>query len=562
MSKIITFDTDARAKLKAGVDQLADTVKVTLGPKGRNVTLEAQYGRPLVTKDGVTVAKNIELEDPVENLGAQMVLEAASKTADTAGDGTTTATVLAQAIVREGLRNVTAGANPMDLKRGIDLAVTDVVEELKKLSREAKGKAEIANIARISANGDDEIGNLISEAMEKVKKDGVVTIEDTDDPETTLEFVEGMQFNRGYISRIFVNDRQTLECVFDEPHVLVYGKKITDMKDLTPVLERVFKDKLEKGETPQPLLIIAEDVDGTALAMLQVNRQKGGLPVCAVKAPGYGTRRTDNLQDIAILCGCEVISPETVTLKNVGLSHLGSAKRVVIDHESTLVVGGAGTKEAIEGRINEIRIQLEKETIQFDKEKLEERLAKLSGGVAILKVGAKTETEQVEKKMRVEDALYAAKAANLEGIVPGGGVALVRAREVLRSKLYAGDVGVGRDIIYRACAEPLMQIAQNAGINGEVVLNKVKDGALKVIANSEGFVTGTEPWPTYGFNAADETYVDVVEAGIIDPTKVTRLALENAASVAGMILTTHATVIEKRIPQPLVYNPSGQEAMQ
>lgn len=560
MPKVITFDTDARAKLKSGVDQLANTVKVTLGPKGRNVTLETQYGRPLVTKDGVTVAKSIDLEDPVENMGAQMVLEAASKTADTAGDGTTTATVLAQAIVREGLRNVTAGANPMDLKRGIDLAVTDVVEELKKLSRDIKGKEEIANVARISANGDDEIGALISDAMEKVKKDGVVTIEDTDEPETTLEFVEGMQFNRGFTHPYFINDPQTLECVLEEPHILVCEKKITDMKDLIPIMEKVFKDKLEKGETPKPLLIIAEDVDGTARGFLVANRKKGNLPICAVKAPGYGTRRTDNLLDIAVLCGCDVVGGDTALLKNIGLSHLGSAKRVVVDRESTLIIGGAGSKENIEARINEIRVQLEKETIQYDKEKLEERLAKLSGGVAVLKVGAKTETEQAEKKMRVEDALYAAKAANLEGIVPGGGVALVRAREVLlnRSHVLRGDMNIGIDIVYRACAEPLKQIAENAGINGEVVLNKVKDGQLlgedgKPVENQKN---------SYGYDAANERYTDVVAAGIIDPTKVTRLALENAASVAGMILTTHATVIEKRVPQPLVYNPSGQDPVQ
>ena len=526
-AKELVFSTDARAALKKGVDQLAEAVKVTLGPKGRNVVIDRKFGSPLITKDGVTVAKEIELENPIENMGAQMVKEVATKTSDLAGDGTTTATVLAQAIFREGLKNVTAGANPMSLKRGIDKAVEQVVAQLKGMSVETAGKKEIAQVGTISANSDEEIGNLIADAMEKVGKDGVITVEEAKGLETTLETVEGMQFDRGYLSPYFITDPDRMETVLEDAMILIHDKKVSSMKDLLPVLEKV-------AQMGRPLLIIAEDVEGEALATLVVNKLRGTLKVAAVKAPGFGDRRKSMLQDIAVLTGGQVISEEVgFKLENAVLSDLGRAKRIVIDKDNTTVVDGAGEQDLIKGRINEIRAAIDKTTSDYDREKLQERLAKLAGGVAVIHVGAATETEMKEKKARVEDALHATRAAVEEGIVPGGGVALLRAQAVLRTfKLDDADEQIGVRIIERALEEPIRQISQNAGVEGSIVVAKVRENE----SNS------------FGYNARTDEYEDLVQAGVIDPTKVTRTALQNAASIAGLLLTTESVVVER--PEP------------
>ena len=523
MAKQIVFDTEARAALKRGVDALADAVKVTLGPKGRNVIIEKSYGAPTVTKDGVTVAKEIQLEDKVENVGAQMVREVASKTSDVAGDGTTTATVLAQAIVTAGLKNVTAGANPMDLKRGVERAVAAVVESLRGLSREIEGKGEIAQVASISANSDTEIGDLIAEAFEKVGKDGVITVEEAKGMETFLDVVEGMQFDRGYLSPYFVTDADNMEAVLEDATVLIHDKKISSMKDLLPVLEKV-------AQTGGPLLIIAEDIEGEALATLVVNKLRGTLRVAAVKAPGFGDRRKAMLEDIAILTGGTVVSEEKgYRLENTTLDYLGRAKRIVIDKDTTVVVDGAGDAEAIKARVNQIRQQIETTTSDYDREKLQERLAKLSGGVAVLKIGAATELEMKEKKARVEDALHATRAAIEEGIVPGGGVAYLRSLSSLDGvETENDDQAIGVSIVRRALEEPLRQIAENAGLEGAIVVRTVADG--------EG---------DYGFNAQTEEYGSLVEQGVIDPTKVARTALENAASVSSLLLTTETVISDK-----------------
>ncbi len=535
MAKLIVYNTEARAGLKSGVDKLADAVKVTLGPKGRNVIIEKKFGAPTVTKDGVTVAKEIELEDPVENMGAQMVREVASKTSDVAGDGTTTATVLAQAIFREGLKNVTAGANPMDLKRGIDFAVTKVVEFLKSISKDVEGRNEIAQVGAISANNDKSIGDLIADAMEKVGKDGVITVEEAKGTETSLEVVEGMQFDRGYLSPYFVTDPESMEAVLEDPYILIHDKKISSMKDLLPILEKV-------AQQGRALLIIAEEVEGEALATLVVNKIRGTLKVCAVKAPGFGDRRKAMLEDIAVLTNGTVISEERgFKLENATISYLGTAKKVVIDKDNTTIVEGSGKPEEIKKRINEIKAQIEKTTSDYDKEKLQERLAKLSGGVAVLKIGASTEVEMKEKKARVEDALHATRAAVEEGIVAGGGVALVRAIPVLE-KLEGQneDQTTGIRIVQKALEEPLRQIVNNAGLEGSVVLQKVKEGKAD-----------------FGFNAATEQYENLVKAGVIDPTKVTRTALENAASVSSLLITTEAVVYEKKEKEPAPAMPHG-----
>ena len=535
MAKLIVYNTEARAGLKSGVDKLADAVKVTLGPKGRNVIIEKKFGAPTVTKDGVTVAKEIELEDPVENMGAQMVREVASKTSDVAGDGTTTATVLAQAIFREGLKNVTAGANPMDLKRGIDFAVTKVVEYLKSISKDVEGRNEIAQVGAISANNDKSIGDLIADAMEKVGKDGVITVEEAKGTETSLEVVEGMQFDRGYLSPYFVTDAESMEAVLEDPYILIHDKKISSMKDLLPILEKV-------AQQGRALLIIAEEVEGEALATLVVNKIRGTLKVCAVKAPGFGDRRKAMLEDIAILTGGTVISEERgFKLENATISYLGTAKKVVVDKDNTTIVEGSGKPEEIKKRINEIKAQIEKTTSDYDKEKLQERLAKLSGGVAVLKIGASTEVEMKEKKARVEDALHATRAAVEEGIVAGGGVALVRAIPVLE-KLEGQneDQTTGIRIVQKALEEPLRQIVNNAGLEGSVVLQKVKEGK-----------------DDYGFNAATEQFENLIKAGVIDPTKVTRTALENAASVSSLLITTEAVVYEKKEKEPAPAMPHG-----
>ncbi len=523
-AKLIEFDSEARTKLKKGVDKLANAVKVTLGPKGRNVILEKKFGAPTVTKDGVSVAKEIELEDPIENMGAQMVREVASKTSDVAGDGTTTATVLAQAIYREGLKNVTAGANPMDLKRGIDLAVVKVIEYLKSVSKEVEGRSEIAQVGAISANNDASIGNLIADAMEKVGKDGVITVEEAKGTETSLEVVEGMQFDRGYLSPYFVTDAETMEAVLENPFILIHDKKISAMKDLLPVLEKV-------AQQGRSLLIIAEDLEGEALATLVVNKLRGTLKVAAVKAPGFGDRRKAMLEDIAVLTNGTVISEERgFKLENATISYLGTAKKVVIDKDNCTIVEGSGKTEEIKKRINEIKAQIEKTTSDYDKEKLQERLAKLSGGVAVLKIGASTEVEMKEKKARVEDALHATRAAVEEGIVSGGGVAFIRAIETLQSlKGENEDQTTGIRIIEKALEEPLRQIVNNAGLEGSVILQKVREGK-----------------GDFGFNAATETYENLIKSGVIDPTKVTRTALENAASVASLLITTEAVVFEKK----------------
>jgi chaperonin GroEL len=520
MAKQITYGNDSRQELLRGVNRLADAVKVTLGPKGRNVVLDKKFGSPVITKDGVTVAKEIELKEPLENMGAQMVREVASKTSDVAGDGTTTATVLAQAIYREGSKNVTAGANPMDLKRGIEKAVQAVVEDIAKLSKGVKGKM-IAQVGTISANNDETIGGIIAEAMEKVGKDGVITVEEAKTLETSLEVVEGMQFDRGYLSPYFVTDPDRMEAVLENPLVLIHEKKISSMKDLLPVLEQVAK-------LGKPLLIIAEDVEGEALATLVVNKLRGTLQVAAVKAPGYGDRRKAMLEDIAILTGGKAITEDLgIKLENLKLDDMGTAKKITIDKDNTTIVEGAGTAKAIEGRVKQIRTQIEETTSDYDREKLQERLAKLVGGVAVIKVGAATETEMKEKKARVEDAMHATKAAVEEGIVPGGGVALLRAESAVDKVEAEGDVAVGVAIVRRALEEPLRQIAQNAGHEGAVVVAKVREQKAEE-----------------GFNAQTEKYENLVEAGVIDPTKVVRTALQNASSIASLLLTTEALVSE------------------
>ena len=524
-SKELHFNVDARAALKRGVDQLAEAVKVTLGPKGRNVVIDKKFGAPTVTKDGVTVAKEIELSDPLENMGAQMVKEVATKTSDLAGDGTTTATVLAQAIFREGLKNVTAGVNPMALKRGIDKAVSKVVEELKSISVPTSGKKEIAQVGSISANNDMEIGNLIAEAMEKVGKDGVITVEEAKGLETTLETVDGMQFDRGYLSPYFVTDPDKMEAVLEDALILIHDKKISSMKDLLPILEKV-------AQMGRPLLIIAEDIEGEALATLVVNKLRGTLRVAAVKAPGFGDRRKAMLQDIAVLTNGQVISEEVgFKLENAVVTDLGRAKRLVIDKDNTTIIDGAGDDDKIQGRVKEIRAAIDKSTSDYDKEKLQERLAKIAGGVAVINVGAATEAEMKEKKARVEDALHATRAAVEEGIVPGGGVALIRAQKALKEfKTGDSDEQIGVGIVYRAIEEPLRMIVQNAGGEGSIVVEKVRDAQTN----------------TFGYNALTDTYEDLVQAGVIDPTKVTRTALQNAASIAGLLLTTEALIVEKK----------------
>jgi chaperonin GroEL len=524
-AKELHFNVEARAALKRGVDQLAEAVKVTLGPKGRNVVIDKKFGAPTVTKDGVTVAKEIELSDPLENMGAQMVKEVATKTSDNAGDGTTTATVLAQAIFREGLKNVTAGANPMAIKRGIEKAVAAVVEELKKISVPTSGKKEIAQVGSISANNDKEIGDLIADAMEKVGKDGVITVEEAKGLETNLETVDGMQFDRGYISPYFVTDPEKMEAVLEDGFILIHDKKVSSMKDLLPILEKI-------AQQGRPLLIIAEDVEGEALATLVVNKLRGTLKVCAVKAPGFGDRRKAMLQDIAVLTGGQTISEELgLKLENAVINDLGRAKRIVVDKDNTTIIDGNGEEKAIEGRIKEIKAAIENATSDYDKEKLQERLAKLAGGVAVINVGAATEAEMKEKKARVEDALHATRAAVEEGIVPGGGVALLRAQRALKGlKFDDSEETVGVEIVRRALEEPIRMIVQNAGAEGSLVVEKVR--ASKDDA--------------FGYNALTDTYENLVQAGVIDPTKVTRTALQNAASIAGLLLTTEALVVEKK----------------
>jgi len=527
MAKQLFFNTDARGKMKRGVDVLADAVKVTLGPKGRNVVIEKKFGAPGVTKDGVTVAKEIELEDPIENLGAQMVKEVASKTADVAGDGTTTATVLAQAIITEGLKNVAAGANPMDLKRGIDKAVAAVVENLKGQSEKVgNDNKKIEQVASISANNDGEIGKLIAQAMAKVGNEGVITVEEAKGTETTVEVVEGMQFDRGYLSAYFVTNTEKMQVELQNPYILIYEKKVSTLKDILPILESVV-------QTGRPLLIIAEDVDGEALATLVVNKLRGSLKIAAVKAPGFGDRRKEMLQDIAVLTGGTVISEDQgYKLENASMSYLGQAESITIDKDNTTVVGGKGEKENITGRVNQIKSQIETTTSDYDREKLQERLAKLSGGVAVLYVGAASEVEMKEKKDRVDDALHATRAAVEEGIVPGGGVAYIRAIESLEKVTGDNhDEKTGVAIVRRALEEPIRQIVANAGIEGSIVVQKIKEGKAD-----------------FGFNARTETYENMLAAGVIDPTKVSRVALENAASIASMLLTTECVIADK--PQP------------
>ena len=525
-AKGIIYSEEARAKLKSGVDKLANAVKVTLGPRGREVILGKNWGTPVVTKDGVTVAKEIELKDNYENIGAQLVKEVASKTADVAGDGTTTATILAQAIFHEGLKAIASGANPMDVKRGIDKAVKKVVEEVKNLSVEVKGRTEIEQVATISANNDPEIGKIIADAMEAVGKDGVITVEESKSAETTLETVQGMQFDRGYLSPYFVTDPDKMQCVLEEPYILIYEKKISNIKDLLPVLENVVR-------AGKPLLVIAEDIEGEALATLVVNHIKGVLRACAVKAPGFGQRRKDYLQDIATLTGGTAIMEDLgIKLESVTIDMLGRADKVVIDKETTTIVGGKGKDEEIKARIEQIKKQIQETTSDYDREKLQERLAKLSGGVAVIRVGAATEAELKEKKARVEDAVHATKAAVEEGIVPGGGVALARASEVLDNvETDNNDQNLGVEIIKKACRTPVRQIAYNAGFEGFVVLEKVLE-------------LGKEKGKNWGFNAATGEYVDMMEAGVIDPTKVVRTAIENAASVAGTMLTAEAVIAD------------------
>src|SRR5690242_2565317 len=535
-AKELLFNVDARAKLKKGVDHLAEAVKVTLGPKGRNVVIDKKFGSPTVTKDGVTVAKEVELEDEIENMGAQMVKEVATKTSDLAGDGTTTATVLAQAIFREGLKSVTAGVNPMALKRGIDKAVETIIEELKRISVPTKGRKEIAQVGTISANGDKEIGDKIADAMDKVGKDGVITVEEAKGLETTLETVDGMQFDRGYLSPYFVTDPEKMEAVLEDAYVLIHDKKISSMKDLLPALEKI-------AQSGKPLLIIAEDVEGEALATLVVNKLRGTLKVAAVKAPGFGDRRKEMLIDIEKVTGGKVVAEEKgMKLENTVLGDLGQAKRIVVDKDNTTIVGGRGKQADIQGRIGEIRAAIDKSTSDYDKEKLQERLAKLAGGVAVINVGAATETEMKEKKARVEDALHATRAAVEEGIVPGGGSALLYCQKSLE-KLKGGDDDekIGVDIVRRAIEEPIRMIAQNAGAEASIVVGKVKESKDK----------------NFGYNASTDEYEDLVAAGVIDPTKVTRTALQNAASIAGLLLTTECVVAEKKEKEKAPPMPGG-----
>jgi chaperonin GroEL len=523
MAKQIVYGEDSRQAILRGVNALADAVKVTLGPKGRNVVIDKKFGSPTITKDGVTVAKEIDLKNPLENMGAQMVREVASKTSDTAGDGTTTATVLAQAIYREGIKMVVAGANPMELKRGIEKAVELITNELKKLSKEVgKDSKAVAQVGTISANNDDTIGKIIAEAMDKVGRDGVITVEEAKSMETSLEVVEGMQFDRGYLSPYFVTDPERMECVLENPVILIHEKKISAMKDMLPLLEQVARGG-------RPLIIIAEDVDGEALATLVVNKLRGTLQVAAVKAPGFGDRRKAMLEDIAILTGGRAITEDLgIKLENIKIEDLGKAKKVTIDKDNTTIVEGAGAQSGIEGRVKQIRTQVEDTTSDYDREKLQERLAKLVGGVAIIKVGAATETEMKEKKARVEDAMHATKAAVEEGIVPGGGVALMRASKALDGLKLEGDQKVGADIVRRAIEAPLRWIAQNAGVEGSIVVQRVKESKD----------------PAFGYNAATDVYEDLSKAGVIDPTKVVRSALQNAASIASLLLTTEAMVAE------------------
>jgi chaperonin GroEL len=534
MAKQLCFAEEARKNALKGVDILADAVKVTLGPKGRNVVLDKKFGSPTITCDGVTVAKEIELEDPYENMGAQMVREVASKTSDVAGDGTTTATVLAQAIFREGIKNIAAGANPMALKRGIEKAVETVVEEIKKNANEVKEKKEMAQVATISAHMDTAIGDLIADAMEKVGKDGVITVEEAKTMATELEVVEGMQFDKGYLSPYFVTDAERMECVLEDPYILIHEKKISVMKDLLPILEKI-------AQMGKPFLIIAEDVEGEALATLVVNKIRGTLKCAAVKAPGFGDRRKAMLEDIAILTGGRVVAEELgIKLENLKIEDLGQAKRVTIDKDNTTIVEGAGDTSDIKARISQIRLQIDETTSDYDKEKLQERLAKLAGGVAVINVGAATETEMKEKKARVEDALHATRAAVEEGIVPGGGVVLLRAQEAVDKLKLEGDEKVGAEIVKRALEEPLRQIAENAGLEGSIVAEKIK--------SSKEY--------SFGYDAAEDKYTDLVKAGVIDPAKVTRCAIQNAASISALMLTTEALVTdipekkEKTPPMP------------
>ena len=529
MAKTITFNLEARDALKKGVDALADAVKITLGPKGRNVIIDKKFGAPQITKDGVTVAKEIELSDPVENMGAQMLKEVASKTADDAGDGTTTATVLAQSIITAGLKNVAAGANPMDLKRGIEKAVIAVVEDLKKQSQSVgDDTSKIKQVATISSNNDAQIGALIAEAMEKVAKEGVITVEEAKGTDTNVEVVEGMQFDRGYISPYFVTDAEKMEAVLEKPSILIYDKKISSMKDLLPILEK-------SAQGGNPLLIIAEDIDGEALATLVVNKIRGSLKIAAVKAPGFGDRRKEMLEDLAVLTGGTVISEERgFKLENADLSDLGTANKVTIDKDNTIIVSGGGKKEDITARVNQIKAQIETTTSDYDKEKLQERLAKLAGGVAVLYIGAATEVEMKEKKDRVDDALHATRAAVEEGIVAGGGVSYIRAIEALDGlKVLNEDESTGVAIIKKALEEPMRQIVENAGKEGSIVVQKVKEGK-----------------GDFGYNATTETYENLIKAGVIDPTKVTRIALENAASIGGMLLTTECVLADEKEESP------------
>ena len=540
-AKEILFDQEAKNRLKKGVDALCDAVKVTLGPKGRNVIIDRKFGAPHVTKDGVSVAKEVELKDTVENMGAQMVKEVASKTNDLAGDGTTTATILAQSIVRTGLKNVTAGANPMDLKRGIDKAVAEVVAQLKKMSTNVGDSTEkIEQVATISANNDNNIGKLIAEAMRQVKKEGVITVEEAKGTETTVDVVEGMQFDRGYISPYFVTDTEKMEAVMESPFVLLYDKKISVMKDFLPILEKTV-------QTGRPLVVIAEDIDGEALATLVVNRLRGSLKIAAVKAPGFGDRRKEMMEDIAALTGATVVSEEKgLKLEDIDLSFLGQAEKITIDKENTTIVNGKGRKEDIQDRVNMIKAQLEKTTSDYDREKLQERLAKLAGGVAVIYVGAASEVEMKEKKDRFDDALHATRAAVEEGIVPGGGVAYLRCLPALESmKVDNEDEKVGVEIIRRALEEPLRQIVENAGLDGSVIVDKVKSGK-----------------DDFGFNARTETYENLLSTGVIDPAKVARVALENAASIAGMLLTTECVLAEIKEEKPAApAMPNGMDGM-
>ena len=540
MAKQIVYAENSRQAILRGVNQLADAVKVTLGPKGRNVVLEKKFGGPNITKDGVTVAKEIELKDPLENMGAQMVREVASKTSDVAGDGTTTATILAQSIFREGVKAVAAGANPMALKRGIEKAVELAVGEVKKLSKDISGEM-IAQVGTISANSDSTIGNIIAEAMKKVGKDGVITVEESKTMSTELQTVDGMQFDRGYLSPYFVTDADRMECVVEEPYILIHEKKISNMKDLLPLLEQI-------ARSGKPLLVIAEEVEGEALATLVVNKLRGTLNACAVKAPGFGDRRKAMLEDIAILTGGKAIMEETgIKLEGVRLEDLGKAKRVTVDKDNTTIVDGAGSQKSIEGRIKQLRTQIDETTSDYDREKLQERLAKLAGGVAVIKVGAATETEMKEKKARVEDALHATRAAVEEGIVPGGGVALLRASKALQGFKLAGDEQIGADIVRRSCEEPLRQIVANSGNEGAIVVEKIREN----------------PNANFGYNASTDQYEDLVKSGVIDPTKVTRTALQNASSIASLMLTTEAMVAEipekKAAAAPGPHGPEGMD---